>query len=428
MKRLKYLLAGLLILAGLNGYSQEFDKWKEKMEGWKIEPYVMFQLWSSYSVDQQNFDEEADLYLPVDDRFSTSFRRARLGFRMQPFEGLKFKVTGAYDLLGRDLNAALIGGANTGARPNFSIWDAYLQWRIKPDSEAFYLVGGYFRPQISRESITSAWNVASMEKAMSQTYIRGHLTGTGPGHAPGLNLGGLLDLTEDFGLNYNFGIFNPANLLNGATKLSPLYTGRVVAYFGDPEMTSYKIGYTTNYFGQRHGLSVGLGGAWQGETDRFLSSYTGSVDFLFNWGPFNADGEWNFMWREGERSFNGNGSKPFVYDSGTGHLRLSYNLVVGDFFLEPSFMTYQFLGATDLQGQADADAVNAFSGQDYTYDVGINWHLAQRQLKLALHYTWHEGDAGEAGDGFTGNLYYWQPGVGAIRRGDWLGLGLSAIF
>lgn len=428
MKQAKYLLAGLLLLAGINGYGQEFDKWTEKMEGWKIEPYAMFQLWSSYSFNQQNFDEEADLYLPVDDRFNATFRRARMGFRMQPFEGLKFKMTGAYDLLGRDLNSALVGGANTGSRPNFSIWDAYLQWQIKPGSEAFYLVGGYFRPQISRESITSAWNVASMEKAMSQTYIRGHLTGTGPGHAPGFNLGGLLDLSEDFGLNYNVGIFNPANLLNGVTKFSPLYVGRVVAYFGDPEMTSYKIGYTTNYFGQRRGLSFGLAGAWQGETDIFLSSYTGSVDFLFNWGPFNADGEWNFMWREGERIVNGNGDKPFVYDSGTGHLRLSYNLAAGDFFLEPSFMTYQFFGATDADGQAEAEAVTAFSGQDHTYDVGINWHLNQHQLKLGLHYTWHEGDAGEAGDGFTGNLYYWQPGVGAIQRGDWLGLGLSAIF
>lgn len=433
MRVLKYAIAGIFLFGGNYIWGQEFDNWLEKRDGWKIEPFVQFQLWANYSMNQEAYNAESDRYLPVDDRFNTTFRRARLGFRMEPFDGLKFKVTGAYDLVGRDLNSALIGGANTGNRPNFTIWDAYLQWRIKPGSEAFNLVGGYFRPQISRESITSAWNVASLEKAMSQTYIRAHLTGTGPGHAPGLNLGGLV-LSENgkLGFNYNIGVFNNLAVTGRGntigTEFSPLYTGRIVAYLGDPEMTSYKIGYTTNYFGRRKGLSLGGGGTWQGRTDLFQSSYAASVDMLFNWGPFNLDGEWNFMWREGERPSNTNGPRAFTYESGVGHLRASYNLVVGKYFLEPAFLVYRFSGATDAVEQADAEAVGAFSGTDNTYDIGLNWHLSRRQLKLALHYTWHEADAGDGGDGFAGNLFFFQPGVGAIRRGDWLGLGLSAIF
>ena len=181
--KLKYAVAGLLLL-GINYiWGQTFDNWLQKKDGWTIEPFVQFQLWVNYSMGQELYDTETGTYLSVDNRFNTTFRRARLGFRMEPFEGLRFKITGAYDLIGRDLNSALIGGANTGSRPNFTIWDAYLQWRIKPGSEVFNLIGGYFRPQISRESITSAWNVASLEKAMSQSYIRSHLTGTGPGPA-----------------------------------------------------------------------------------------------------------------------------------------------------------------------------------------------------------------------------------------------------
>ena len=49
-------------------------------------------------------------------------------------------------------------------------------------------------------------------------------------------------------------------------------------------------------------------------------------------------------------------------------------------------------------------------------------------LKVLLHYTWRAGDPGAAGDGATVNEYFYQSGVGAIRRGNWIGLGINAIF
>jgi hypothetical protein len=116
--------------------------------------------------------------------------------------------------------------------------------------------------------------------------------------------------------------------------------------------------------------------------------------------------------------------------SQTGHIRAGYNLALKQrYFLEPVFMVMQFSGASDLAGQAKAKALGAYSGSETTFDAGINWYLNKSRLKLMLHYTWHQADAGEAeGMAFTGNAWFSESGVGAIRRGNWLGLGVNAIF
>lgn len=428
------LLATAIMFAQALYGQNDFDNWIKKKEGARIEPFMMVQLWSSYSMGQEVYNADAKQYEAVDDRFNLMLRRVRLGFRAEPYEGLKFTVAGAYDLIGRDVLASPVGGANNGSLPNFGIWDAFMQWQPHKGKQGFNIVGGYFRPQLSRESITSGWATNSMEKAMSQNYIRTHLVGTGPGRALGLNLGGLfLNADKNLGLNYNLGIFNPLTIANGGNStgkdFSPLLVGRVVAYFGDPEQTEYKIGYDINYFGQRKGLSLGFGGAWQGQTGLFDASYATEADLLFNWGPLNLDADWNFMWRDGKRALPDDQERIFTYASNTGHARIGYNLVLSKkYFLEPTFMLMQFNGAAGLTGQADAKAVGASSGSERTYDAGVNWYLNKRNLKLLLHYTWHEGDAGDAEPGFTGNMFFNQSSVGAIRRGNWLGLGLNAIF
>ncbi len=433
MKKITYLFF-ILLLAASVGAQSDFEHWLKKKDKLNIEPFMMVQLWSSYTTDMEVYNEGIEQYEAVDSRLNVLLRRARLGFRAQPYEGLKFTLVGAYDLVGRDALSGLSGGANNGSLPEFGIWDAFLQWKISKKSEAFHLVGGYFRPQLGRESITSGWSVNSMEKSMSQNYIREHLVGTGPGRAVGLNLGGLL-LPDDgeIGLNYNIGIFNPHTLANNGNSVgaefAPLFVGRAVLYLGDPEMNNYKIAYDINYYGQRKGLSLGFGGSWQGRTETFEASYATEVDMLLNWGPLNFDADWNFMWREGQRPLPDDKVRDFTYASNTGHLRLGYNLVLQDkYFLEPTFMLMQFNGPASLVEQADAASVDASSGSERTYDAGINWYLNKKHLKLMLHYTWREGDAGEAGPGFTGNLYFSQSSVGAIRRGNWWGLGVHAVF
>lgn len=431
MKRL-WLLATALLLNTLLLSQQKFDNWLDFAKDANIQPFLMTQFWSSYSMDMEVYDEELEKYVPVDDRLNFQLRRMRLGFRAQPYEQLKFVFVGAYDLIGRDLLAAHVGSPNNGSVPNFGVWDAFLQYKISPNSERFNLVAGYFRPQFSRESITSGWSTNSMEKSMSQTYIRRHLVGSGPGRAPGLNLGGLLK-GEKIGLNYNLGLFTPLyHALGGnstGTSFSPLLSGRAVLYLGQPESNTYKIGYDINYFNQRKGLSLGLAGAWQGETDLFSQSAALGLDLLFNWGPLNLDADWNFMSREGEETDEENGRQTFNYQSNTGHVRLGYNLILaGKYFIEPVFMVMQFNGGLTEEEQAHAKKLGAFSGKERTYDVGLNWYLNKKRLKLLLHYTWREGNPGAAGAGATVNQYFSQGGLGAIRRGNWLGLGLHAIF
>ncbi|MBK7869723.1 MAG: hypothetical protein IPJ74_03080 [Saprospiraceae bacterium] len=412
-------------------FSQKsFDNWLKKKEGAKIEPFIMLQLWSSYSIGQETFNPDTKQYEPIDNRFNIMLRRARLGFRTEPYNGLQFNVVGAYDLIGRDLNSALVGGANNGSQPAFFLWDAFFQWKVNKSNEALNIIAGYFRPQLSRESITSGWAVNSMEKAMSQNYIRTHLVGTGPGRAVGLNLGGLL---LNHNINYNIGIFNPVFQSNNGNStgknFAPLLVGRVAFNIGESEMENYKIAYDINYFNERKGLTLAVGGAWQGKTDLFTQSYTTSVDALMNLGAFSLDGEWNWMWRDGIRTLENQSIRNFNYLSETGHIRVGYNIILDNkFFIEPSFMLMQFTGAKESTKQADAKAVSASSGSESTYDTGINWYLNKKNLKITLHYTWHDGDHGDAGDGATVNAFFSQSGVGAIRRGDWLGLGLSAIF
>lgn len=411
-----------------------FEGFLKPKEGFKIEPYVMLQLWSTYSLGQEQFNATTKRYEAVDDRLNFLFRRARVGFKMQPYENLRFNAVLAYDATGRDIHAGTVGSSNNGGIPAVGIFDAFLEWRIKPKSEKFHLVAGFFRPQLSRESITTAWQTSSMEKSATQTYIRQHTSGTGPGRLVGINLGGLLKSeSEKVVLNYNLGLFNPSFTGNGGnsagTHFAPLLAGRAALSFGDPEMKQYGIAYTMNYFNQRRGISIALNGSRQGKTDVFESAASLGSDILLNYDHLNFTAEYQQLYRQGHRSYSNEKLESFNYISRVGHVRAGYNLAVGNkYFIEPSFMYTHFAGAKDAEGQANAALVKASSGSESAYDAGVNWYLNEKKLKVLLHYTWRAGDPGSAGDGATVNEYFYQSGVGAIRRGNWIGLGINAIF
>lgn len=424
-------LLGLIVPGNL--FAQDY--FSDKLGQWKLEPVVMLQFWSLYSHGAEVYQEPTGAYEPVDNRLNIQIRRGRFGFRAQPYDRLKFTVVGHFDLVGRDVLAGSVGGSNP-ATPKTGLWDAFFQWRVKDSSEAFHLTGGFFRPQFSRESITSGWSVTSMEKSMSQNYIRRHLVGTGPGRTMGVNLGGLLTGKSKVGLLYNVGVFSPVHSAepgSGLTGISSgnqaglLWVGRSVVSFGDPEQTRYKIGYDINYYNKRKGLSIGLNTAWSGQADLFEEGFAVGGDVLFNYLGYNLDAEWTHLQRSGIRDMAGS-NRAFTYSTQTGHIRGSVNLVVNQrYFLEPVAMVMFFEGGKSEMEQADAKAVGAFSGSERNYEIGCNYYLNKKHLKLTLHYSWRKGDAGAAGKGATVNQYFSQSGVGAIHRGDWLGLGLNVI-
>lgn len=423
------LLSGLLLTGRLAAQTDAaqapaVQRWLPKNSRYVPDVKAFMQLWSIYSTDMEVYNANSGKYEAVDNRFNVSFRRARLAFAGEPYNHLKYNVVLFYDQAGRDALSSGVGAVNK-ADPAVGIWDAFVQWKISKN-ESMNLVGGWFRPQMQRESITSGWSSTSFEKSMSQNYLRTHLVGTGPGRAAGLNLGGILT-KNNISLNYNLGIFNPITAsLSGTSvgkKYAPLLVGRTSLSLGDPEFQKYGISYDINFFNKRKGVSLDLNVARQGETELFQSSTAYGPGLLLNWGPLNFDGEWMLMEREGVDSLG-----TFTANEASGHLRLGVNVPTGKFVLEPVFMVMKFKGEMDAKGQADAALLKMSSGEETTFDAGINWYLDGKNLKLALHYTWRNGDPGDAGDGSQVNAFFSQSGVGAIQRGNWLGLGLNAIF
>ncbi len=430
-----FTLFFLLLFSQALPAQEGFKGFLKNKEGFKLEPFAQFQLWSVYSTNQQVFNTQTKVYDKVDDRLNFLLRRTRIGFRMQPYNNLRGTVIFSFDAVGRDVQSGVFGAGNNGTIPSVGIFDAFLEWRLKSGSEKLFLVAGYFRPQISRESITAAWQVGSMEKSATQNYLRQHMIGVNSGRSTGLNLGGLLkNQSGKLYFNYNFGVFNPGFYASSnnsvGSKFSPLLVGRAVLSLGDPELKQYGISYLQNFFNTRKGISLAIDGSRQGETDLFKQNSSLGADILLNWKALNLDAEYHHMIRSGSRVLPDNaGVRDFDYRSSVRHIRLGYNWIAGKkLFLEPTLTIMQYRGATDATGQADALAVRTSSGTETTYDAGINWHLQERRLKLLLHYTWREGDPGAAGNGATVNDYFTQVNVGAIRRGNWLGLGLSAIF
>lgn len=427
MKLLTTLL-GILFFIALYGQDQEQNQWLKKLDGFKIKPSIGLQLWSSYTTGAEQYNETNQLYESVDNRLNFQIRRTRLGVKGQVYKDLKFNITTSLDLVGRDVLAGTEGGTNNGSFPKLGLWNAWIQWRVKPESEAFNLTFGYFPPQIGRESITGALRSTSMEKSWSQNYLRRHLTGIGPGRAVGMNIGGLfLQNDKKLAFSYDIGIFNPVfqgyNGNSVGNEYAPLLVGRIALHIGDPEFEQYTFSHKVNYFGKRKGLTLALAGTTQGRTDLFTKNQALGFDLLFNWGALNIDGEWTYLKRNKDTSI-----RNFSVSSNTGYLRLGYNLLLkNSFILEPVIMLVQFNGPLDAINQEAAIAAKSLSGAEQIIDIGFNLHI-NPDLKFSLHYTTRTADSGAAGAGATINNYFFQNGAGAIHRGNWLGLGVVAIF
>lgn len=362
-----------------------------------IQPFAAGQLWGAYSINEKRNLNPMPGLEEVDNRFNPYFRRARIGFRGSPYRRFKYYIAISFDNLGKDELSAPRGDEN---EADIIIWDAYVQWRSSLNHDLLNVTAGYFRPQMSRESITSAFSVNSLIKATAQSYIRDHLVEQGNGRAIGLNLGGLFG-AEHFSFNYNMGIFD--NQVRKVTKWNPLWVGRLAFTFGDPEMKTYGIGYKVNYFNQRNGVTLAISSSLQNATDQFAQSTATGFDLLLNYGPVNFTAEWNFMERE---SNSGN-----VFNSNTGFIRGGYNFIVYDrFFLEPVIMYSRF------EGDSGASIVDTHEGEDEVIDFGMNWYVNKNLLKVNLHYVIQMGN---------GNNLLTDENT--FEKGDFLGLGLQFI-
>ena len=168
---------GIVCILGMTVTAQESDDKSKFFENWKVRPVVASQFWATYTTNAQLYDQDSMRYVDVDGRLNFSLRRTRLGAVVNAGDDVTLNLIAAVDNVGRDILAGQPGGANNGAFPQVQLWNAFVKWRLKSNSEVINVVVGYHLPHFSRESPTVWPSIGSLEKSQSQAYIRRHLSG-----------------------------------------------------------------------------------------------------------------------------------------------------------------------------------------------------------------------------------------------------------
>ncbi len=392
-------------------------------EGRDMELFFMVQFWDVGTVGAKD-----NLGNPVDDRGDLFIRRGRFGVSGHFWPSIRYLFNFAYDGVGLDYYTGSIGTPQATSNQAFYMWDAFVTFALNETWAD--LTVGYFRPQVGRESITTAFAVNSLIKSLNNFYPRKHYVGRGPGRETGLNLGGLYSV-DSWSLNYNLGLFDTTHEMitgepGGGSHWSPLWSGRVAVSFGDAELPIYGLGYRVNYFGDRRGVTIAVNGTHQGQTNQTATSatdsaveYTGGFqrndllgcDLLANYGPLNVSAEYDLLYREFSDDF-----VAMVYDLTSNKytdrvwfVRAGYNIPLRNGqVLEPVVMVTRFEG--------DPHSAIFPGGEHEILGVGLNWYLDRNQLKINLHY--------HAQSGQPVSLY----SEGLDEAGDFWGLGLQMVF
>lgn len=316
----------------------------------------------------------------ISNRNDTFIRRGRLGVQGHIKKEINYKIWFAYDNIGKDGNTKLSGLAQNTDNSNFSLFDAYFTWEFYP--QLANITFGYLRPQIGRENITSAFEVNSLEKSLTNFYLRPHLIGRPNGRDTGINFGGLY-IGNFWSINYNFGFFDlnhekitggTNDSKNGSKIWSPLLTSRLSFTLGDPEMEKYKLGYSINYFGKRKGITFGVNYANQESTDFFKNNRTLGFDLLANYDNLNIDAEYDFLGRTKLDNVS--------YTDHVFHLRAGYNInILQDNIVEPLIMySRSIINKNSSLGLSSENQI----------DLGINLYLNKNNTKLTTHYIYKQ--------------------------------------
>lgn len=392
----------------------------------KVVTVAALQFWASYTFDEYVYDSDLKSYRKQNPLTNFQIRRSRIGSKVKVDKNLFIVLIGAFDLVGRNPLSGTEGGSNNGGSPHFRLWNAYAKYRISKGSEKLYIVAGYMVPQFGRESTTSAFRVNSFEKSWSQNYVRRHLVNTGPGRAVGMNVGGLFVKKNRFvNYSYQLGVFTPISssiqLNFSETHQFPLSAIRFTLHLGDPEFTSYTITRKENYQGNRKGLSIGVNGASQYNTEVFDQNSAIGIDFLLNYNAFNLSGEWIYLTRNKQEE-----SIELATEFQVGYVRFAYNIgLANGSVLMPSISYTYLLAPISSNSQKMAIDLESFAGTEHQIELGIHYHI-NSHIKLSAGITLRRANAGGLDQIADFNNYFFQNEVGKIKRGDWFGLGMQA--
>ena len=389
---MKKLLASAVLGAGalalLNAPSANAAPTFYFGDGKKLTIFQMVQVWNVYTIDngKSGYDSRNDVYI----------RRGRIGVKGNISKNIKYKVWFAYDNLGKNEASASTGGPNTTAgkttnagteNREFYIWDAIWTWVVDPEWANISI--GYFRPQVGKESITTAFKIISFQKALTNFSPRKHIVGRGPGRETGINIGGL---ALNKRLNYNFGIFDTNHIkiagdaitgkkgnVGDGKKWSPMFAARVAWSFGDPEHKKYKMGYTQTYYGKRNGVTIGLNYTYQGKTDVFKANSLRGVDLLANFGPIDFDAEYDQLYRD-VGGTTGSGTD-VVWSA-----KVGYNIKTGKGIIRPAVMISK--EEVDKDANKDYKSDTGVAVEQELYEVSLNWLINKDKLKVNVAYDW----------------------------------------
>ncbi len=389
--------------------------------GQELDVYFQIQMWNVATFGAQDRSGRA-----ADDRVDLYIRRGRYGIKGSARRDIRFQFTFAYDNVGKNSLTAATGTPQPVDDREYYLWDGYAL--IALEQSWANLTAGYFRPQFGRESITSAFNVNSFTKALSNTYPRTHVVGRSNARETGLNLGGLGRLADGVTLNYNLGWFDtnhPRTIGtdNGGLRWSPLWAGRLALSLGDPEMDHYDLGYIVNGFNLRRGMTLAVNGTTQGRTNErvdgegryaggFAHNRAWGADLLANWGSLNLSAEYVRLTRGFSDAFvrEHGAVRAAEFTDTVWFVRAGWNFPLrGGRVLEPVAMYSAFDG--------DQDSVFWARGQDRVLDIGLNWYLDRNRAKVILHWVQQEGRPRSAYAAADGEA-----------RGDFLGMGLQLQF
>ncbi|QGY45067.1 hypothetical protein GM418_15720 [Maribellus comscasis] len=334
-----------------------------------ISPYLKVQFWNAYSEGIQSADGAR-----TQERLASYFRRGRAGLKGNLLPEISYNLMVSFDYLAKDENLSTKGTANAGT---FSIWSFYFTWKLNSENDWLNITGGYFLPHLSRESTNSPWSVSSLDKAETSCYLRQFVTGKTNGISPGINIGGMGKIGTPT-LLYNLSCVNRQDKTSIQTESwSPVVLGHFMLNFGDDEFQKYKYTFSNNVLKKQKSATLGVGFSKQGETDAFESSSTIGADATIYLGGLKMDGEYYRLSRKNESKYNA--------ECAMG--RVGYNIFLKkNWILEPVAM-YQVFKGDDNYSDA-----SFFDGSDKITDLGVNLISKPKNIKVNLHYIFHDGD------------------------------------
>ena len=334
-----------------------------------------------------------------------SVHRARLFVRGKAEKRLTYLLHFAFDRIGADEYAMLQGKPLNAQRP-VGVQDALFQYNYGKGK--LRLTGGFFRPQVGRESNTPIPMVPNHEPALTSTLARRLSVGAGHGRASGINLGGRISVGGTSMFLYNIGTFAPVTadtsdekkFTSSQAKSLP-HSSRVTLCMRPVTTSSFAQGLlvTPNPWDEGFGLLIGASGAVRGETD-FNKGTTTNLFANIYAGSFHLDGEFVMGIR----------TVPTSTDDATGvntawHVRGGYNIELSQSLLSPFFMYSQL--ATDNFGESFLQdgfaALQMFAGTTNILKAGLNWHLRQHRVRLGVHGLHVTTEPTETGKLVTGS-------------------------